>query len=191
MSERDGADFQTPLHSPSFSAPRLGQEIWYLHYSTRLIWMGKQNIQVEKADDKNESRVEALTYSYQDLDSSEVNTMLGGGGRVLIEGRDGKLLSWMMVTDLGIEDDSEKDLGPETLHDIVVTIENMEDVFGLSGKVEIFQVTRNGARDEQRKRQREEEQEKWRKRTGPEAGISPNLVYDDEDPKERLKCAIQ
>ena len=95
-----GADIKSLPHTTTTTT---SQQVWYPHPSTRTTWLGKRNVLVEASDDAGNL---LLTYSYQELQRSEVKTQLERDGRVIMEGRDGKLLSWMTVTDLGIADES-------------------------------------------------------------------------------------
>ncbi|KAH7360440.1 hypothetical protein BKA65DRAFT_493134 [Rhexocercosporidium sp. MPI-PUGE-AT-0058] len=225
MIESRGADIKSLPHTTTFYPPRLGQQVWYLHHSTRATWLGKRNVQVEASDDAGNLPSETLTYSYQELHSSEVKTQVDRDGRVILEGRDGKLLSWMTVTDLGIADDSgeirpdwrsrwmvvffqstsvtdnstgidvlcdrKKELDQETVYDIGIALESMEGLPEESRKVETFRVTHDSGRDEERKRREKAEYKNWEKRTGPDVGISPDLVYNDEEQKGGSNCTVQ
>lgn len=102
MIEESGADFTPHLSAPFY----LGQETWYLQYSTRAIWQGRRNVQVRAADDQSELPLETREYTFQALDALDVKTWCDTGEPIVLHGLDGKLLSWMKVTDAGVEDDS-------------------------------------------------------------------------------------
>jgi hypothetical protein len=81
---------------------------WYLQHSTRAIWHQKRNVQaVESRDERNLASL-TLLYSFQEANSSRIQTCLEEHCKLLESGRDGKLESWMRETQWGIEDSSGK-----------------------------------------------------------------------------------
>lgn len=79
-----------------------------------------------------------------------------------------------------------RELGERTLHDISVALQSMEGLFEGSGKVELFSVAQDSGRDEEEKAQSKVVE----RMTGPETGISPTLVYKDEE-ENRGRCVVQ
>lgn len=61
---------------------------------------------------------------------------------------------------------------------------------GLNDMV-LLAVQSDGARNEDMKRAAEQRQREWEKRSGKEAGISEDLVYDDVEEDEAPKCVVQ
>lgn len=66
-----------------------------------------------------------------------------------------------------------------------------------SGQIAVFKglkllpVPDDGARDAEMKEAAERSIREWEKRTGKEAGISEDLVYDDEEEEGGSRCGIQ
>lgn len=84
-----------------------------------------------------------------------------------------------------------KQLADATIEEIRVTLNQMDSQFAELSKVEIFRVIDDGSRDQERQDKRKATHERWEKRTGAAEGISPDLIYDDEEPKKSSKCIAQ
>jgi hypothetical protein len=82
-------------------------------------------------------------------------------------------------------------LADATIEEIRVTLNHMDSQFAELSKVEFFRVIDDGSRDQERQDQRKASYERWEKRTGAAEGISPDLIYDDEEPKKSGKCIVQ
>jgi hypothetical protein len=94
-------------------------------------------------------------------------------------------------TGIDILSNRPKQLADATIEEIRVTLNHMDSQFAEMSKVEIFRVIDDGSRDQERQDKRRASLERWHKRTGAAAGISPDLIYDDEEPKESGKCVAQ
>lgn len=98
------------LQNPSsiaFNPLPLGEDL-YLRHSTRAIWHQKRNVQANGSLDERNLASQTLLYSFQEANSSRVQTCLEEHGKLLGSGKDGKLESWMIQTEWGIEDSSGK-----------------------------------------------------------------------------------
>jgi hypothetical protein len=63
--------------------------------------------------------------------------------------------------------------------------------YGELGEVKFQRVPKDKDREREMELKRAARYAAWERRTGPEAGISPDLTYDDEDPKDDCKCTLQ
>jgi hypothetical protein len=99
-----GFNLQSPSSTPI--KPLRLEGDWYVRHSTRAIWHGKRNVQVNGSHDKRTLPSETLLYSYQERADPEVKTRLEECCKLLGQGKDGKLESWMRETEWGIEDSS-------------------------------------------------------------------------------------
>jgi hypothetical protein len=85
----------------------------------------------------------------------------------------------------------------EILEEIRVALDTLGSHCEELGKVTILPVLGDGARDKEMKENEENRRKEWENRTGQEAGISPDLTYDDDDdddddaPKGNSKCKAQ
>lgn len=95
------------LSSIAFN-PLLLKEDWYLRLSTRAIWHQKRNVQADGSHDERNLASQTLLYSFQEANSSRIQTCLEEHWKLLGSGKDGKLESWMRETEWGIEDSSGK-----------------------------------------------------------------------------------
>jgi len=89
------------LHSamPLFTlSPHPGT--WHVQYSSRDIWHGRRNVHAIFTD-KN-----SLEYTYQEMKTEEIKSHQESSWKVVGNGKDGKLESWMKETEMGIEDPS-------------------------------------------------------------------------------------
>ncbi len=73
---------------------------WHVQYSSRKLWHGKRNVHA------NFTALDYLDYTYQEYEGSEVKSHEEIDWKVVGNGKDGKLESWMTETEAGIVDTS-------------------------------------------------------------------------------------
>ncbi|KAF4629378.1 hypothetical protein G7Y89_g8773 [Cudoniella acicularis] len=217
---------QNPTTAPFKEQLNLGTEL-YLQYSTRTFWHQKRNVLAESPDNHNSSASKNLTYTYQDSwFNTKLKSRTEGAFKILGKGKDGKLESWMIETEWGIEDSSgesrpdwraswivlyfpavgvqvsdpsvgldilcnrSEQLQKETVEDIKAAIQKIYYLIDEFGTPDLHHVPNDGAREREAEKKDVERQKKIPK-TGPEAGISPNLRYPEEEEEEEKKCGLQ
>jgi hypothetical protein len=107
------------LNSPSsiLCSPMRVNGDWYVRHSTRSIWRGKRNVQINGVHDPISKPADGspqvktpksldLPFSYQEEGEAEVRVRVETGWKELGEGRDGKLKWFWKKTPYGIEDSS-------------------------------------------------------------------------------------
>ncbi|KAF8860145.1 hypothetical protein BDZ45DRAFT_801150 [Acephala macrosclerotiorum] len=73
---------------------------WHVQYSSRKLWHGKRNVQAKF------TASDSLEYTYQEQEISEIKAHEETDWKVVGNGKDGKLETWMTETEGGIEDTS-------------------------------------------------------------------------------------
>jgi hypothetical protein len=86
-------------------------------------------------------------------------------------------------------------ISDETLKDILGVLKSKGNQSPESKEMVLLKVPDDGARDAGMKKAEEQRYREWEKRTGKDAGISEDLVYDDveekEEEKEASRCGVQ
>jgi hypothetical protein len=75
-------------------------ETWHVQYSSRKLWHGKRNVHA------NFTASDSLDYTYQEKWGFRIKAYEETDWKVVGNGKDGKLESWMTETEFGIEDTS-------------------------------------------------------------------------------------
>lgn len=78
---------------------------WHVQHSSRRLWHLKRNVHVI-AD------AGVLEYTYQSETASEIQTHKEADWKIVETGRDGKLETWMIETEAGIQDAAGKKIIP-------------------------------------------------------------------------------
>ena len=84
-------------------------------------------------------------------------------------------------------DEDEDGISEETIEQIRIALEQYREL----GEVKLERVPKDGDREREMELKRAARRAAWERRTGLEAGISPDLTYDDDDPKGGWNCTIQ
>ena len=71
-----------------------------MQHSSRQLWHGRRNVHTEFTAEGS------LNYTYQERETLEIKAHKDTDWRVVVDGKDGHLQSWMIETEFGIEDSS-------------------------------------------------------------------------------------